>query len=151
MKFMKKLDPKKAFVQYRNDFSPYEPIIDRKYTITHSDSTGDLFVFVGNKYADDKVNSMRDEVLLDWKQDDKGLYLMGKVLVDGEKNIGNPTIRNKIFLKEMPTALQALRQADRFLFINNPTLDNAPVFIQFVSKNPDFNKIYDFGTIGTYA
>ncbi|MFA9466682.1 MAG: staygreen family protein [Velocimicrobium sp.] len=48
---------------------------------------------------------------------------------------------------EMPTALQALRQADRFLFEKEPNLDNTYVFIHFISNNPLYNKIYDFGVI----
>ncbi len=148
---MKKLDPAKVLVQYRNNIEPYKPLFNRKYTVLHSDATGELFVYVGNEYANDKINSMRDEVIVDWKKDEKGLYLMGKVLVDGGEITGNANIRNKIFLQEMPTALQALRQADRFLFIDNPMLDNAPVYIQFISDNAEFNKCYDFGTIGMYA
>jgi hypothetical protein len=50
----------------------------------------------------------------------------------------------------MPTALQALRKADRFLFENKPILDNTPVFIHFISSNPAYNKTYDYGAIGIY-
>jgi hypothetical protein len=59
-------------------------------------------------------------------------------------------MRSEAFYSEMPNALQALRQADRFLFERYPVLDSAPVFIQFVSDNSSYGKTYDFGTIGTY-
>ena len=72
--------------------------------------------------------------------------MLGSVLVDGV----NAFIRNKIFYNEMPTALQALRQADRFLFEKQPSLDNSHVFIKFISSAPYYNKIYDFGVIGNY-
>jgi hypothetical protein len=147
---VRELNPQKVFVQYRDIMKPYEPVMERKYTITHSDITAELFVFVAENYAEDQITSMRDEVRIAWRQSKKGLALIGSVIVDGEGVLGSAYIRNIIFYKEMPTALQALRQADRFLFDKEPNLDNTPVFIHFISNNPAYDKIYDFGTIGIY-
>lgn len=147
---MRELNPQKVFVQYRDIMKPYEPIMDRKYTITHSDITAELFVFVAQNYAEDQITRIRDEVRVAWEQNRKGLALIGSVVVDGSGVIGDAYIRNNIFYKEMPTALQALRQADRFLFDKNLNLDNTPVFIHFISNNPIYDKTYDFGIIGTY-
>lgn len=147
---VRELNPKKVFVQYRDIMKPYEPVIGRKYTITHSDTTAELFVFVAENYAEDQITRMRDEVRVAWEHYKKGLALIGSVIVDGKGVIGNAFIRNRIFYNEMPTALQALRQADRFLFDKEPNLDNTPVFIHFISSNPTYDKIYDFGAIGIY-
>ena len=147
---MRELNPQKVFVQYRDIMKPYEPVMSRLYTITHSDITAELFVFVAQNYADDQITRMRDEVRVAWELYKEGIALIGSVIVDGNGVIGNAYIRNKIFYNEMPTALQALRQSDRFLFDNEPNLDNTPVYIHFVSSNPAYNKIYDFGVIGTY-
>ncbi|MHC1722384.1 MAG: staygreen family protein [Aminipila sp.] len=147
---MRELNPQKAFVQYRDIMEPYEPVRGRKYTITHSDTTAELFVFVAENYAEDQITRMRDEVRVAWEENEKGLALIGSVIVDGKGVLGNAYIRNKIFYNEMPTALQALRQADRFLFDKEPNLDNTPVFIHFISSNPAYDKIYDFGVIGIY-
>lgn len=147
---MRELNPQKVFVQYRDIMKPYEPVMDRLYTITHSDTTAELFVFVAQNYAEDQITRMRDEVRVAWEANKKGIVLMGSVIVDGNGVIGNAYIRNKIFYNEMPTALQALRQADRFLFDKEPSLDNTPVFIHFISNNPRYNKTYDFGVIGIY-
>ena len=147
---MRELNAQKVFVQYRDIMKPYEPVISRKYTITHSDMTAQLFVFVAENYAEDQNTRMRDEVRIAWEQNEKGLALIGSVIVDGKGVMGNAYIRNKIFYNEMPTALQALRQADRFLFNKEPSLDNTPVLIHFISSNPVYNKTYDFGIIGIY-
>ncbi len=147
---MKTLNPQKVFVQYRDTMSPYEPVRNRKYTITHSDITAELFVFVAARYAEDQITTMHDEVKIAWEQYKNGLILLGEVLVDSKDVAGNASIRNKIFYKEMPTALQALRQADRFLFENAPYLDDTPVIIHFISSNPIYDKTYDFGAIGKY-
>ncbi|HCT64427.1 MAG TPA: hypothetical protein DIC60_04020 [Lachnospiraceae bacterium] len=147
---MKKLSPKKVFAQYRDTMAPYEPLAERKYTITHSDVTAELFVFISCKFAEDQINRMRDEVRIAWEQNNNKLALMGSVIIAGKNIIGPPKIRNTIFYNEMPTALQALRQADRFLFDKNPYLDNTPVLIHFISSNPEYDKIHDFGPIGNY-
>jgi len=147
---MRELNPQKVFVQYRDIMKPYEPVMGRLYTITHSDITAELFVFVAQNYAEDQITRMRDEVRVAWELYKEGIALIGYVIVDGNGVIGNAYIRNKIFYNEMPTALQALRQADRFLFDKEPELDNTPVFIHFISSNPEYNKTYDFGAIGIY-
>ncbi len=147
---MKELNPQKVFVQYRDNIRPYEPVRSRLYTITHSDITAELFVFVGQNYAEDQVTKMRDEVRIAWELYKEGYALIGSVIVDGDGVIGNAYLRDDIFYNEMPTALQALRQADRFLFDKEPNLDKTPVYIHFISSNPIYNKTYDFGVIGTY-
>lgn len=147
---MKKLNPQKVFVQYRDTMTPYEPIMQRRYTITHSDITAELFVFISEEYAEDQITRMRDEVRVSWEQDKNDIALMGYVIVDGKGVIGNPKIRYTTFYNQMPIALQALRQADRFLFDQYPYLDNAPVLIHFISSNPAYDKTYDFGAIGNY-
>lgn len=147
---MRELNLKKVFVQYRDIMKPHAPILSRKYTITHSDTTAELFVFVAENYAEDQVTKMHDEVRIAWDQNKKELLLIGYVTVDNEDVQGSSFIRNKVFYNEMPTALQALRQADRFLFETLPQLDNTPVIIHFISSNPVYNKSYNFGIIGNY-
>ena len=147
---MRELSPQKVFVQYRDTMKPYDPVMGRKYTITHSDTTAELFEFIAQAYAEDQITRMRDEVRIAWQQTETGLALIGSVLVDAIGIIGKPEIRNSIFYSEMPTALQALRQADRFLFDMNPALDTVPVYIHFGSSNPTYDKTYYFGAIGCY-
>lgn len=147
---MSQFNSQKVFVQYRDTMRPYDPVEGRKYTITHSDTTAELFVFVSENYAEDQVTKMRDEVRISWEPYQKGIVLMGSVILDGKGIIGNVFIRNSIFYKEMPTALRALRQADRFLFDAEPVLDNTQVLIHFISNNPSYDKIYNFGAIGNY-
>lgn len=147
---MRDLSPQKVFAQYREPMRPDHPVMGRKYTITHSDTTAELFVFMADDYAQDQVTRMRDEVRIAWEPAEKGVFLLGSVVVEGKGVMGSPQIRNAIFLKEMPTALQAMRQADRFLFDKYPSLDGAQVLIHFVSSNPTYDKTYDFGAIGSY-
>lgn len=147
---MREFNPQKVFAQYRDTMKPYSPITGRKYTITHSDTTAELFVFIGENYAEDQVTRMHDEVRIAWAKNERKLALIGSVIVDGKGVSGNSIIRNRIFYNEMPTALKALQQADRFLFHKHPSAYNAPVIIHFISSNPVYDKTYNFGEIGNY-
>ena len=69
---MKKIDPSKVHAELRDRVSPISPILDRKYTVTHSDETADLFVTIGRHYADDKIGPTRDEVLLAYESTETG-------------------------------------------------------------------------------
>jgi hypothetical protein len=75
---------------------PDEPVVSRKYTITHSDTTAELFVFVSENYAEDQITRMRDEVSIAWNQNEKGLALIGSVTVDGKGVKGNAYIRRDL-------------------------------------------------------
>lgn len=147
---MRKIDPNKIFTEYRQEVTPTAPSRGRKYTMTHSDTTGDLFVTIGLTYAEDKIGPMRDEVKLAWETLGNRPILYGEVVVDGKDVPGNAKIRNNIFLKEMPTALTAIRYGDRQFFEKYPELDNVPVLIQFISRNPNFHRLRSFGKIGDY-
>jgi len=147
---MREFNPQKVFVQYRDIINPYEPVKGRKYTITHSDATAELFAFISEDYAEDQVTIMHDDVRIGWEKNERGLALIGSVIVDGKGVSGNSNIRNQIFYNEMPTALKTLREADRFLFNKYPRADSALVIIHFISSNPVYDKIYNFGPIGNY-
>ncbi|MGL4737798.1 MAG: staygreen family protein [Cellulosilyticaceae bacterium] len=147
---MPKINPKKVFTEYRNGVTLTSPIARRHYTLTHSDTTGDLFVVVATDYAKDQLSSMHDEVLLEWRIEHAQPYLYGEVLVDGPQVPGNPAIRNAIFIKEIPTALQAIRYGDHYLFEAHPELETAPVRINFKSSKSQYNKERNFGPIGRY-
>ncbi|MDO5521097.1 MAG: staygreen family protein [bacterium] len=148
---MKRLDPAKIFTEFRDNVSPVGPIRGRKYTVTHSDDTAELFVTIGTQFAEDMIGALRDEVRLEyvWNNNNK-LQLRGTALVDGENVSGNSKMRNEIFLREMPTALQAVRYGDRKLFERFRELDNIPIYIWMQSENEEFNKLYDFGTMKDY-
>lgn len=147
---MREFDPSKVNTEYRDNITYTSPIEGRKYTITHSDFTAELFVTIGLKYAEDKINPTRDEVLMEiTKLRDENIFY-GEVVVDAEGIKGNSKIRNEIFIREMPTALKAIRYADDKLFEEYPDLDKNYIYIKFKSTNPKYNKLRCFGNMGRY-
>ena len=147
---MKRLNPDKLYVEYRTGVTGTEPVIGRKYTLTHSDITADLFLTIGLQFAYDKVNAMRDEVLAEWRTNNGFPFLYVYVYVDGQFGPTVSAVRNEIFRRELPLALEAIRYGDRRLFDTLPGLDNAPIWIHFDSTNPEYNKFENWGTPNDY-
>lgn len=141
-----RLNPDKLCVEFRRGVTPTEPIIERHYTLTHSDITADLFLTIAPEYALDKVTPMRDEVLAKWCAGETGNYLYGYVYVDGPSNPAMTAIRDRIFRQELPLALEVIYYGDREFFRAHPELNQTPIGIYFDSADPQYNKYEYWGT-----
>jgi hypothetical protein len=148
-RFMGKFDPSKLTVEFREGVTETGPLIPRRYTLTHSDITAELFLTIGQNYAYDKISPMRDEVLGEWMLYKVDYYYPVYLHVDGN----NPTetlIRNLIFRRELPLALEAIRYGDHILFEKYERLDYVPIIVYFLSEDPQFNKTENWGTFCDY-
>src|SRR3954468_9410222 len=124
-----------------------EPLMPRRYTLTHSDLTGELSLNIGTNYAWGKINSLRDEVLGEWKQYGSSLYFYVYVYIDqGQYPSSVSAKRTEIFRRELPLALTAIKYGDKFLFNTFPHLDQAPIIIHFMSAYPQFARQENWGT-----
>ena len=146
---MERLNPEKLRVEYEPGTTAAEPIIGRKYTLTHSDITADLFLTIGPEYAYDEINEMRDEVLAEW-QTDEGNPLLYVYIYVGPFGPAITAIRDAVFRRELPLALEAIRYGDSGFFTEYPALDNAPIWIYFDSPDQDYNKFEYWGTPEDY-
>ncbi|QDP41916.1 staygreen family protein [Radiobacillus deserti] len=126
--------PSKLHVEFRNGITKRAPIDGRKYTLTHSDETGELFLIIDDTYAYEKLTEVRDEVFAEWRNIQNTYFLYVYVLINGGQ-FDNETarIREQIFRRELPLALEAIRYGDNHLFNTTPYLDNAPILIFFQS------------------
>ena len=147
---MSRLKPEKLSVEFRKRVTTTEPIIPRRYTLTHSDITADLFLTIGSIYAYDKVNAMRDEVLGEWLKPQDGYFFNVYLYVDGEYGPKFAATRNYIFRRELPLALEAIRYGDKDFFTAHPELNYAPIIVYFSSTDSQYNKIENWGTFLDY-
>jgi hypothetical protein len=147
---MKRLNPEKLHVEYRNGVTATEPIFGRKYTLTHSDQTAELFLTIGLEYAFDQITKMRDEVLAEWKKEETAPFLSVYVYV-GEFGPIITAIRNTIFRRELPMALEAMVYGDSDIYKKYPQLYNAPIWIYFDSSNPKYSSFEYWGTPNDYT
>ena len=152
---MKRLNPEKLHTVFLPRTTPESPVTPRRYTLTHSDRTGELFLSVGLDYNKRQISGwytrlMRDEVLAEWKQDEKDYSLYVYLHVSGGLAFGRAVWREAIFRNELPLVLEALRYGDRRLFIMYPELDHASIYVYFQSSDPNHQKIEQFGIPANY-
>jgi len=146
---MKRLNPEKLYVEYGNGVTTTEPVVGRKYTLTHSDQTGDLFLTISLEYAFGQITKMRDEVLAEWQIDEGAPFLYVYVYVGQFGPLITP-IRNTVFRRELPLALEAMVYGDSGFFKEHPQLNHAPIWIYFDSSNPEYNRFEYWGTPKDY-
>lgn len=151
MKYTSLKRQSQVITEFRSPATPLTPLNRRKYMMTHSDTTGDLFVTIGTVYAEDKVGELRDEVRLAWMPLEDTYILYGEVLIDGPGISGASQVRYDIFKREMPLALRAIRYADRQFFEADSERDQVPIFIRFKSSLPQYNQIFNLGTMAQYT
>jgi hypothetical protein len=150
-----RLIPEKLHVKYLHGATPDAPVAPRFYTLTHSDSTGDLFLSIGSFYEKKQISGlytrlMRDEVLAELKEDSEGLSLNVHCHVSGGFVFGRAKWRYQIFCSELSLALEAIRFGDRALFDRNSQLDNIPVLVHFKSADKKYDRIEKWGLLGDY-
>ena len=122
----------------------------RKYTLTHSDESGELFLSIGKNYDLDQINyNVRDEVLGSWEKDDKE-YLLITLEIDNGEEIGNTVNRDRIFRQELTLALIAIIYGDNLLFENNKELYESPIRVKFNSKFSEYDTLEEWGQIKDY-
>ena len=150
---MSVFDPQKLSVNLIPPATFVHPVEGRKYTLTHSDLTGELFLDIGNVYNEEAINQkMRDEVLAEWIKDEQSRFkLVGKAYVDGGE-FGEilAAIRFNVFKKEMGTALKGIVYGDLLFYESYPPLLDAPIFVYFQSTYPQYQQVFFYGTPRDY-
>ncbi|KHE67355.1 staygreen family protein [Halobacillus sp. BBL2006] len=150
---MSSFDPRKLSVNFLPPADSAHPLEGRKYTLTHSDITAELFLDIGYVFNFKAINpKMRDEVLAEWKKNGQNqFHLIGKAYVDGgEFSQEAAGFRFMIFKKEMDTALKGIIYGDRPLYSFYPSLLDAPIFVSYESSYPVYRQISFYGTPKKY-
>lgn len=129
-----------------------EQLNPRRYMLTHSDETGELFLTIDSEYDYSKLPKNREEVLGEWLTfDGSHYYFVAYIHVDSNDDCFEQTKkRYDTFNRKLPLALSAIKAGDVCLFSHYPQLEAAPIYIQFNSKYPVFNQIANFKTFAAY-
>lgn len=147
---MKEFIKEKFHIEVNNLLLENTNIQNRFYTLTHSDETGELFLFIDTKYREDKFSKHRDEVISCWREIDNKYILEVYLCIDGEDNFGDIEKRDIIFREELPLALEAIVYGDRGIFFGNKSLIDSPIIVYFNSSDPKYNKIERWGRVSDY-
>jgi hypothetical protein len=151
---LRRLDPQKLHVTISN-VSPHNFALPRRYTLTHSDRTGDLYLTVASDFNQEQFSGlytrfMRDEVLAEWNMEKDLLFLHVHCHVSGGFVVGTASLRESIFRRELPLVLEALRYGDRELFNKDTKLDQAEILVHLRKPKTRDCKIESWGHIGDY-
>jgi hypothetical protein len=153
---MSRLNPDRLHVTFAEPTTPEGPIIPRRYTLTHSDRTGDLFLTIGADYDHRQVSGwytrlMRDELLAEWQEEDLGAALHVHCHVSGGLALGPSGWRFAIFRRELPLVLEALRYGDARLFESHERLDSAPIWVHLHAVEQRYNVLERWGVPADWA
>lgn len=153
---MGRLRPEKLHVRFDAATRPDGPAAPRRYTLTHSDSTGDLFLTVARDFDRRQISGlytrfMRDEVLAEWQQSDSGqAELHVYCHVSGGLVFGSAAMRYAIFRRELSLVLECFRYGDRQLYRAHPELDEAPILVHYRSHRRRYRRSEKWGTPAEY-
>jgi hypothetical protein len=153
---MGRLKPEKLHVRFVSNTAPEGPVTPRRYTLTHSDATGDLFLTISPDYDRKQISGwytrlLRDEVLAEWLEEGDGPALHVHCHVSGGLVLGSAGWRDAIFRRELPLVLEAFRFGDRRLFETQPELDEAPIWVHFQATQPRYNRVESWGMLAEFA
>jgi len=152
---MGRLNRNKLHVRLSEGMSEDAPIVPRRYTLTHSDTSGQLLLTIGPEYEARQIGGwytrlMRDEVLAEWQQNSDGFSLHVHCHVSGGFVLGTAGWRFQIFQHELPLVLEALRAGDEALFLAHPELDVAPIIVHFHAQQERYNRVENWRSPADY-
>jgi hypothetical protein len=152
---MSRLIPGKLHVTFAAPATADRLVLPRRYTLTHSDATGDLYLTIGENYNLNQISGiytrlMRDEVLAEWRQNGDGAILHVYCHVSGGIVFGSAGMRDAIFRRELPLVLEAFRYGDRALFEVVTEMDRWPIWIHFNSSTRRYNRVERWGIPADY-
>ena len=152
---MKRLNPDKLHTKFTSGTFPDSLTLPRRYTLTHSDFTGDLYLTIGSDYNMKQCSGlytrlMRDEVLAELAETEKGYALNVYCHVSGGFALGTAKFRYDTYQKELPLVFESIRYGDAVLF-ENFEVDSIPVIVYFRSNKNLYNKSENWGIISDYV
>jgi hypothetical protein len=129
--------------------------LPRRYTLTHSDRTGELFLSIGADYNKKQISGMytrfmRDEVLAELAGHEENPEFYVYCHVSGGLVLGTASWRYNIFQSELRLVLEGFRYGDRILFEKIPALDDVSIMVRFKSNKSKYDKTENWGIFRDY-
>lgn len=133
-------------VEFKSDINNRN-LRDRKYTLTHSDETGQRYLFIGDKFAEDKYSKLRDEVVGQWSKKHARCELRIMCTLNSEQSLYSEEKRYEIFKRHMPRAIIAIVNGDKEYIKDNSLLDY-DVYVYYLSNT--MPKMEHYGKVSDY-
>ena len=152
---MGQVDPQKLHIVFDENLNDNEALLPRKYTLTHSDATGDLYLTIGREYDKQAISGwynrlMRDEVLGEWLDEDR-LALHIHLHVSGGFTFGPSKWRESIFKQHLPLVLEAICLGDHTFLKKYKACLHAPIRVHFHAKQLIMDHVEVWGTVRDHS
>lgn len=144
-------DPNKLETTFIPPMTPLGPIEGRKYTLTHSDTTGMLFLDIGPEYNYSAINEeLRDELLGKYKRYGYESYILIFYAYVGDSDYLTASMKYGAFKYHLKFALQAIFYGDKELLNEHHFLINTPIYVKFDSEIAIFDNYENYGYVKDY-
>jgi len=150
-----RLDPLLLPITYESSSIITDFDLPRKYTSTHNDDTGEIYISIGHEYNTTLLSSVEarireSQVIGEWikKNDQYEIHL--KVQVSTKIN-PNAVIRNEYICKELGLVLEGIAFAETALLKLHSYLMNAKIYIHFRSLDPVYDRVEYWHRIGYWV
>ncbi|MBN1683609.1 hypothetical protein JW865_08675 [Candidatus Bathyarchaeota archaeon] len=145
---MNRLNPQKLHVTINKELGFNA---NRKYTLTHSDLSGDLYLTIASEYNNKQISGlytrlMRDEVLAEFIQDDNYYKLHLYCHISGGLIFGTENFREVIFKRELPLVIEAIYFGDKEFLFSLPNHIDTEIYLHLIFNNKP-EKIEKIGKI----
>lgn len=141
----------KVNVIIRKPYTTTEPVRFRKYTVKHNEDSTIIDVIIGPEFEGLELSTISTDIIYGqwfWFVDD--IYQLNLFAFVGDYPYSVAKERYEQFLSKMPITISAIVNGDIEFLNNRPVLKDTPIFVRFISKYPNFNKISSYGTIRQY-
>lgn len=144
-------NPEKLSVTFTPGVTLTDPIIGRKYTISYSNVSGEISMWISLRYLFEKVREGEQGIFGGWGTY-YGQYAFYMFLSYGESTDPSAlTMQERAFRSLIPSVLSAIKTEDRAFFLTHLELNYVPIIVYYVSRNPNFNRAENWGTFSMYG
>lgn len=129
----------KLTIEYQQN-AEYDNLVDRVYTLTHSDYTGQRILFIGNQIDKDRLSKYRDEVEGRWIRENDQFELQITCNLYSEHSMLTLEERYKKFKSHIVRAITAIINGDKEYILKN-NCQESNVNVKYIS---DSTKVEEF-------
>ncbi|MEN2256699.1 staygreen family protein [Paraclostridium benzoelyticum] len=141
----------KVNVIIREPYTSTEPVRFRKYTVEHNDDSSIIDLIIGPEFEDLELSTISTDIIYgQWFWFVQDIYQLNLFAFVGEYPYDMAKERYEQFLAKMPITISSIVNGDIEFLNSRPILKNTPIFVRFISTQPDFNKIVSYGVIRQY-
>ncbi|CZR99045.1 MULTISPECIES: staygreen family protein [unclassified Clostridioides] len=132
--------------------SATEPIRFRRYTVSYSENTNDIYLTIATYFDTLSLGTVSiDKVYGQWAWVVGDIYDLNLFVFVGNYPYEIARNRYDAFVRVLPIAITSIINGDRLFLVSNSCLLNSKITVRFISSHPTLNRTVDYGSIRTFV